>query len=35
MDFQDREREWADRVNRYVSAKLKRADLTLMRLPND
>ena len=34
MDFQDREREWADRARRFVKAELKRAEVTYEELAN-
>lgn len=34
VDFQDREREWADRARRFVKAELKRAEVTYEELAN-
>jgi hypothetical protein len=34
MDFEDREREWADRAKRFVKAELKRAEVTYEELAN-
>jgi Domain of unknown function (DUF6471) len=34
VDFEDREREWADRAKRFVKAELKRAEVTYEELAN-